>query len=268
MVLPSITSTAPSVHLTHPPESLLKFNHYSNPQALSPPIADRTLARPFNIPPDLYSNALHVSIPITIAIVYATTVTYLNRVNKERNYKAWPISKTYAFYGFVVTHNVFLALYSGWTFVGMFNAVRKSWPGWDGEYGFAGAADALCKMSGPRGLGSAATFNTSLGGWGFTDRAMNLLEGRPDSTDVGRIWNEGLAFYGWLFYISKFYEVVDTAIILAKGKKSGGLQTFHHAGAMICMWAGIRYMSPPIWMFVFLNSGLHGLMVSSRCCNS
>ena len=90
---------------------------------------------------------------------------------------------------------------------------------------------------------------------------MKLLDGSPDSTDLGRLWNEGLGFYGWLFYISKFYEVVDTLIILAKGKNSSMLQTFHHAGAMMCMWAGIRYMSPPIWMFVFINSGLHGLMV-------
>jgi len=28
----------------------------------------------------------------------------------------------------------------------------------------------------------------------------------------------------------------------------------------MCMWAGIRYMSPPIWMFVFVNSGIHALM--------
>jgi hypothetical protein len=29
----------------------------------------------------------------------------------------------------------------------------------------------------------------------------------------------------------------------------------------MCMWAGIRFMSPPIWMFVFVNSGIHALMV-------
>jgi hypothetical protein len=86
----------------------------------------------------------------------------------------------------------------------------------------------------------------------------------PETTDAGRIWNEGLAFYGWFFYISKFYEVVDTMIILAKGKKSSLLQTYHHAGAMLCMWAGIRYMSPPIWMFVLVNSGIHAIMVSWR----
>ena len=143
----------------------------------------------------------------------------------------------------------------------MFHAIRQTWPGFHGENKWAAVADALCKMHGPRGLGSAATFDYRTSNWGFTDRTMKLIDGLPDSTDVGRLWNEGLGFYGWLFYVSKFYEVVDTLIILAKGKNTSVLQTFHHAGAMMCMWAGIRYMSPPIWMFVFVNSGLHGLMV-------
>ena len=262
MLLPSASSTAPSVHVTHPPSSLLWYQPGQNPQALTPSISDRTLARPFTIPTDLYNNALHIAIPITIALVYTTTVSYFNQVNKDRNHKPWAFSKSLLFWALVVAHNVFLALYSGWTFVGMFNAIRQSWPGLDGPHGLAGAADALCKMQGPRGLGSAATYNSSTSVWSFTDKAMKLAGDIPDSTDVGRIWNEGLAFYGWLFYLSKFYEIFDTAIILTKGKKSSVLQTFHHAGAMMCMWAGIRYMSPPIWMFVFINSFLHTIMVS------
>ncbi len=146
----------------------------------------------------------------------------------------------------------------------MINAVRISFPGWRGPYGLAGVVDAVCKINGPRGLGSAATYNESSNTWGIANRAMHLAADglTPNSSDIGRIWNEGLAFYGWLFYLSKFYEVLDTIIILAKGKKSSFLQTYHHAGAMMCMWAGIRYMAPPIWMFVLVNSGLHALMVS------
>ena len=263
MVIPSASSTAPSVHVTYPPSSLLYYRPGQNPQALSPSTPDHTIARPFNIPTDLYNNALHVAIPITIALVYTTAVSYANKINKDRNHKPWAFSKSLLFWALVVVHNVFLALYSGWTFAGMLMAIRQSWPGLDGQYGLAGAADALCKMQGPRGLGSAATYNSSTSVWGFTDRAMKLAGNTPDPTDVGRIWNEGLAFYGWLFYISKFYEVMDTAINLTKGKTSSDLQTFHHAGAMLCMWAGIRYMSPPIWMFVFINSFLHTIMVST-----
>ena len=260
---PTGTMSAASVHVTHAPFSLLKFPPASEPQALSPQVSEFTLVRPFNIDPELYNNLLHVAWPITIAAVYATTVTYLNSVNTRRGNKPWAFSKTTAFYCFVVLHNLFLAVYSGWTFAGMLHAIRHSWPGWEGENGIAGAIDALCKLHGPRGLGSAATYNSTTTSWGFTDKVLKLSGGSPDAMDVGRMWNEGLAFYGWLFYLSKFYEVVDTMIVLAKGKRSSTLQTYHHTGAMLSMWAGIRYMSPPIWMFVFINSGLHTLMVGA-----
>ena len=256
------TSTAPGVHVTFPPLSFLKFPPTSDPPTLSPPLGDHTLARPFTIDASVYNNALHPAVPITIAILYVTTATYIGRINAQREFKPWSFSKSKTFYTLIIIHNVLLAVYSGWTFLGMFNAVTRSWPSLASEGGLAGAADALCKLHGPRGYGSAATYNPSSGGWSLTDKAFKLLEGSPDNTDVGRIWNEGLAFYGWFFYLSKFYEPVDTLIILAKGKKSSLLQIFHHAGAMMCLWAGIRYMSPPIWMFVLVNSGLHTIMVS------
>lgn len=260
--LPSSSLTAPSVHFTYPPSSLFKFPPSSLPETLLPPTSSSTLAHPFAIPTDVYNGVLNVYVPVTIALIYATSVTYLNQLNKQRGYKPWAFSRTQVFLILVLIHNIFLALYSAWTFVGMVNTVRLSWPGWKGEDGLAGVADALCKINGPRGLGNAATYNSSTSVWGLTNRTLKLGEGgTPDPTDVGRIWNSGLAFYGWLFYLSKFYEVLDTAIILAKGKKSSILQTYHHAGAMICMWAGIRYMAPPIWMFVLVNSGIHGLMV-------
>lgn len=261
MLAQHANTVAPTIHGTFPPSYILQFPPSSEPQALNPPVADHTFARPFDIDPELYNDALHVAVPISIAIIYATTVTYLNRVNKQREYRPWAISKSLPFFAFVVTHNIILALFSGWTCLGMIRAIRHSWPGWEGEHGLVGVVDTLCKINGPRGLGSAATFNHDAGSWGVTDQAIHLLGGSPDSTDLGRIWNEGLAFYGWLFYLSKFYEIVDTFIILAKGKKSSVLQTYHHAGAMMCMWAGIRYMSPPIWMFVLINSFLHAYMV-------
>lgn len=261
MLTPSHSTTAPAVHFTYPPSHLFQLPPAQEPSTLSPPVSDHTLARPFSIDPGLYNNSLHVAVPISVALVYAVLVTLLNRVNKQRDHQPWAWSKSVAFYAFVLTHNVVLALYSAWTCLGMLNAFRQSWPGLNGRYGVVGAVDALCKIHGPRGLGSAATYDPNSSSWGVTDRVVQLLKGSPDSTDVGRIWNEGLAFYGWLFYLSKFYEITDTFIVLAKGKRSSILQTYHHAGAMMCLWAGIRYMSPPIWMFVLINSGLHAAMV-------
>ena len=261
MLRPSHSDNAPAVHFTLPPSHFFQFPPNHEPSSLRPPIADRTFARPFTIDPEIYNNALHVAVPISVALVYAALVTVFNRVNKQREHKPWAWSKSVPFYAFVLTHNIFLALYSAWTCLGMLNAFTQSWPGLRSRYGVVGAVDSLCKIHGPRGLGSAATYDSNSSSWGVTDRLVQLLNGSPDSTDVGRIWNEGLAFYGWLFYISKLYEITDTFIVLAKGKKSSVLQTYHHAGAMMCMWAGIRYMSPPIWMFVFINSGLHAAMV-------
>lgn len=50
-----------------------------------------------------------------------------------------------------------------------------------------------------------------------------------------------LGLIAWLFYLSKGYEVVDSIILVLKGKKVSNLQSYHHAGAMWTMWAGVRY---------------------------
>ena len=47
----------------------------------------------------------------------------------------------------------------------------------------------------------------------------------------GTMWVEkGFSFWAFHFYISKFYEFLDTWIIILKGKKVSFLQEFHHAG--------------------------------------
>ncbi|KAJ9297182.1 hypothetical protein DTO271G3_4475 [Paecilomyces variotii] len=251
----------PNVYLGLPPSSLFEFPPSPHPAPLPAPLTERTWQQPFNIPPALYTKLLDVRVPITIASVYAVTVVLVNRINQSRGYKPWGFSKTRLFKAFVILHNVFLAVYSAWTFVGMFQAFRNSMPDRDDPNGIVAVTDALCKINGPRGLGNAAMFNPTTTSWEIANPEYKLAEGGvPDPTDVGRLWNQGLAYFGWIFYLSKFYEVLDTAIILAKGKKSSTLQTYHHAGAMMCMWAGIRYVASPIWIFALVNSAIHALM--------
>ncbi|RMX87280.1 hypothetical protein D0869_02462 [Hortaea werneckii] len=234
------------------------------PQPLPPPVKERSFRSPFGIDKTLFDFALRPEVPILFATTYIFTVFALNAYNRKRQHKPWAISKTRVFHLFVVLHNVLLALYSAATFAAMLRAIIHTWPEGgitSNPNGAAGVADALCKLHGPRGLGDAATFNTTINIWEVKNTAIRLgYDGNPDPTDVGRLWNEGLAFWGFIFYMSKFYEVVDTMIIIAKGKRSATLQTYHHAGAMLCMWAGIRFMSPPIWMFVFINSAIHAMM--------
>jgi hypothetical protein len=255
---------SPMIQTTTPESSLFNFPPSNDPRTLSSPPAGSFLAAPpFSISPSLYNAALDVKVPITIACVYAATVVATNAYNRSRGNKPWAISKTKSFFWFMIAHNVFLSVYSAWTFVGMVGAMSRSFAGWNGPSGLVGAVDSLCKIHGPSGLGNAISYNPATSTW--TSQSPSTVKltaaGTPDPTDLGRLWNEGLAFYGWFFYLSKFYEVLDTVIILAKGKRSSTLQTYHHAGAMMCMWAGIRYMSPPIWMFVLVNSGIHAIMV-------
>lgn len=251
----------PEVYWTWTPSHLTLLPDHL-PRTVPPPITEASLRAPFGIDKTLYNAALRPEFPFVFAVVYIITVFDLNAYNRRRNHEPWSVSKTKAFGYFVVAHNVFLALYSFATFAALGRAVAHSLPPWDADNWTVRAADGLCKLHGPRGLGDAATFNTSIHIWEVKNTAIKLTgSGIPDPTDVGRLWNEGLAFWGWFFYVSKFYEAVDTFIVLAKGKRSATLQTYHHAGALLCMWAGIRYMSPPIWMFVFVNSGIHALMV-------
>lgn len=253
----------PYIALEVPPRSFFNFPPEPLPPALPPPSDESTFKSPFAINAKTYNAALDGRLPLTFAVVYITCVTIMNQINRKRGYKPYTISKNEIFKLLVLLHNALLAVYSGITCAAMVRALNVSLSGSMDKYGVPGALDALCKIHGPRGMGDAVTFNSTVNTWGSRSNLIHLGEDliTPDATDVGRIWNEGLAFWGWFFYLSKFYEVVDTMIILAKGKRSSTLQTYHHAGAMLCMWAGMRYMSPPIWMFVLVNSGIHTMMV-------
>ena len=236
------------------------FRFYPLPENEPLPIPPPHFDYPFTIPDNWYQAALDFRVPITIATIYAVSAKALNKYNTSTGKKPWAISKTAPFRLFVVLHNVFLAVYSAWTFWGMLHALRRSIVSPSGPAGLAGTIDSFCKFHGPGGFGNAVAFNQANGQWETHGNGMLTAAGGPSRVEAGRLWNEGLAFYGWIFYLSKFYEVLDTFIILAKGKLSSTLQTYHHAGAMMCMWAGMRFMSAPIWMFVFVNSGIHAMM--------
>ena len=253
-----------SVRIALSDPAIFQFLPSNEPATLPPPVPGSMLsAPPFSIPSSAFHAALDMQVPITIGAIYAATVMILNVYNRSDGNRPWKISKTRAFFWFVVAHNVFLAVYSGWTFQGLVRAVYRTVS--SGSGGIVGTVDSLCKMHGEAGLGNAIVYDGTASKWISEDPSTTSISlnatGMPSSTEVGRLWNEGLAFYGWIFYVSKFYEVIDTAIIIAKGKRCSTLQTYHHAGAMMCMWSGIRYMSPPIWLWVTYNSGIHTMMV-------
>ncbi|KAK7397601.1 hypothetical protein QQX98_013035 [Neonectria punicea] len=243
-----------------PDSNLFGFPPANAPAPIPPIAVPASIMRPFNIPNHLFTAALDWTVPLTIATAYAVTVKSLNIYNKAHNKKPWAISKTRPFFAFVVLHNIFLAVYSAWTFWGMLGGMRRSILNPMGPEGLAGTADSFCRLHGSSGPGNSVYYEEASSSWVSLVQGSHIVDGLPSRTETGRMWNEGLAYYGWIFYLSKFYEVLDTFIILAKGKPSSTLQTYHHAGAMLSMWAGIRYMSAPIWMFVLINSFIHSLM--------
>jgi hypothetical protein len=251
------------VGLSLPDFSLFAFPPMNHPAPLPPTHATSfSIRQPFNIPDHIFTAALDPKVPLAIAAVYAVTVKALSKYNNSHGRKPWAISKTRPFFAFVVLHNMFLAIYSAWTCWGMFHGMRRSIANPLGPSGLAGTADSICHVHGSPGLGNSIYYDQSLSQWVSLSQPGASVQ--PDVTQPGRLWTEGLAYYGWIFYLSKFYEVLDTFIILAKGKPSSTLQTYHHAGAMMCMWAGIRFMSSPIWIFVLVNSFIHAIMVSLR----
>ncbi|GAA6039523.1 hypothetical protein JCM8097_008366 [Rhodosporidiobolus ruineniae] len=176
--------------------------------------------RPEGIPfPSAYDAFMNPVTPFLFGLIYFITAKTLSHYQNGKNRiqgKGWDVA--------VVAHNLFLAVYSAWTFLGTAPQIFGAfWRGFSAD-GLAGLAHAFC--------------DSRLAVWG--------------STTFPR--------FTYIFYLSKYYEIVDTAILLLKGKKVGMLQSFHHAGAVVTMFAGYRAQAMPIWLFCVFNSFIHTIM--------
>lgn len=76
----------------------------------------------------------------------------------------------------------------------------------------------------------------------------------------GSLWSSGLGGWATIFYISKYYEFLDTYVLIIKRKKPSFLQVYHHSGIVITMWGAIVSQASWILLVVLLNSGIHTLM--------
>ncbi|KAK6459270.1 fatty acid elongation protein-like protein [Scheffersomyces xylosifermentans] len=216
----------------------------------------------------IFNASMNVTTPLTIAIVYFSSVHFINPIVKNRqlakyrqknpNEKSdeepkrlaaapYAIARSPLFKVFVLLHNIFLCVYSVWTFYGMTSSIFNTMDLFKG--------DILPSLY-PTLYAENYTFkNFELFFQSICDSKQGIF-----SRILTSEGHHNLEIFGWWFYISKFYEVIDTIVILLKGRPSSLLQSYHHAGAMMCMWAGIRFQSPPIWIFVVFNSFIHSLM--------
>ncbi|KAJ2855648.1 hypothetical protein GGI22_004063 [Coemansia erecta] len=76
----------------------------------------------------------------------------------------------------------------------------------------------------------------------------------------GTIWNSALFVHLYLFYVSKYYELLDTVIIILKGRKASLLQIYHHAGIILVMYTSNYFTSPCSVFVVWENAGVHTIM--------
>ncbi|KAG0244875.1 ELO family [Mortierella sp. GBAus27b] len=112
---------------------------------------------------------------------------------------------------------------------------------------------------------SAWTFHGMFFAWKDALTTHTFMDSICD-TD-GTFWGT-LGYYSYYFYLSKYYEIVDTIIILLKGRRSSLLQTYHHAGAIITMYLGFNYRAHPIWIFTTFNSFVHTIMYAYYAATS
>jgi len=66
----------------------------------------------------------------------------------------------------------------------------------------------------------------------------------------------------YYFYLSKYYEFIDTFLVSMSGKTPIFLQKYHHVGAVICWHLCYYNKSDFVWMPSLLNSMVHTIMYS------
>ena len=81
------------------------------------------------------------------------------------------------------------------------------------------------------------------------------------SSESGFYFNQpSMRWILFLFYLSKYYEYVDTMILYAKHKQPIFLQKFHHIGATVVWHLGFVYEFEGVYFASLINSGIHTIM--------
>jgi fatty acid elongase 3 len=79
--------------------------------------------------------------------------------------------------------------------------------------------------------------------------------------DSARVHHKGyLLFWSYVFYLSKYWEFIDTFILILKKKDTIFLQMYHHFAVVWTMWACTTQYQTTQWACVVLNSLIHVLM--------
>jgi len=69
-----------------------------------------------------------------------------------------------------------------------------------------------------------------------------------------------LYFWYYVFFLSKFYEFIDTAILILRKRETSFLHVFHHFITAFMCWLGLHTQMSSQWLVVLLNSNVHIFM--------
>jgi len=67
-------------------------------------------------------------------------------------------------------------------------------------------------------------------------------------------------FYLYLFYVSKYWELLDTVILAFKKKELIFLHVYHHPATLVLCFFGMREHFPPQWFSCIANGFVHVFM--------
>lgn len=72
----------------------------------------------------------------------------------------------------------------------------------------------------------------------------------------------GLWFWSYVYYLSKYYELLDTVLQLLKGRPPPhfGLHAYHHAVVLLMAWAWLEYVQTLQYIGLLFNTSVHVVM--------
>eukprot|EP00316_Scyphosphaera_apsteinii_P012698 CAMPEP_0119339832 /NCGR_PEP_ID=MMETSP1333-20130426/99165_1 /TAXON_ID=418940 /ORGANISM="Scyphosphaera apsteinii, Strain RCC1455" /LENGTH=219 /DNA_ID=CAMNT_0007351445 /DNA_START=267 /DNA_END=926 /DNA_ORIENTATION=- len=96
--------------------------------------------------------------------------------------------------------------------------------------------------------------------------SLHFWHGTGPNASEGGHQAAGVATWALIFYVSKYYELVDTWILVLKNSdgryQPSLLQKYHHSGVVLMIWLGmLTQANGGIWG-ITLNASIHVLMYS------
>ena len=72
----------------------------------------------------------------------------------------------------------------------------------------------------------------------------------------------GLYFWSYMYYLSKYYELLDTVFLALKGKLDGwgGLNVYHHSVVVFMAWWWLEYTQSLQFYGLLFNTSVHVIM--------